>query len=82
MKEQFGPDLDLEIRLNDSEAAQGHVQRGSAMVLVNGSAGAARCRHQKKPHDQPILPSWPGVRKQNLPCLIEPGGSFLRRHHS
>jgi hypothetical protein len=35
-KEQFGPDLDLEIRLNDSEAAQGHVLRGSTTVLVNG----------------------------------------------
>jgi hypothetical protein len=26
---------DLEIRLNDSEAAQGHILRGSTTVLVN-----------------------------------------------
>lgn len=36
MKEQLGNKLDLEIHLNDSEAAQGYNLRGSTTVLVKG----------------------------------------------
>ena len=36
IKEQFGDKLDLEIHLNDSEAAQAYSLRGSTTVLVKG----------------------------------------------
>lgn len=36
MKEQFGDKLDLEIHLNDSEAAKEYNLRGSTTVLARG----------------------------------------------
>jgi hypothetical protein len=35
MKEQFKDAIDVQIHLNDSEAAQGYELRGSTTVLVN-----------------------------------------------
>jgi hypothetical protein len=35
MKEQFNDAVDVQVHLNDSEAARGYVLRGATTVLVN-----------------------------------------------